>query len=86
MGYLSFVMVVTLEPGKAGSPCISQRKAAAWPLALSRCTSEARLPLLVLSLRMSSAAWLLGKALEDSNRNVVIVVVHWRLPRWESCE
>ena len=86
MGYLSFVMVVTLQPGKAESPCVSQRKAAAWLFALSRCASEARLPLLVLSLQLSSAAWLSGKALKDSNHDVVIVVVHLCLPQWGSCE
>ena len=45
-------------------------------IALSRCTSQARLPLLERSLRLSSAAQLSGKAHEDFDHTVVITVLH----------
>ena len=57
---LTWMMVVMLEPVEVERPCVSQGKTAAKWFALSRYTSQAKPPLLELSLQLSSAAQLSG--------------------------
>ena len=71
-------MVATVEPEEVRGPCVSQRKTAAQPFTLSRCTSQA-------GCHCSSARFdfqLSGKAHEDSDRHPVLA----HLPSWQNCE
>jgi len=77
-------MVAMLESEEMETPWASWRKTAAF--ALSRCTSWARLPLLECSLWLLFTAQLSGKADKNSDRTIVVAVVHWCLPLWQNCE
>ena len=61
-------------------------KTAAKRFVLSSYTSQDRPPLLECSLSLSSAAQVSGKAHEDCGHTIVITIVHWHFPWWQSCE